>query len=58
MVCLPVGTGAVNWSGLIARFQQDGHQGPVSLEPHLLPHEMAPAMEADAAFLRHVGWVR
>ncbi len=58
VVCLPVGTGAVNWTGLIARFQRDGYRGPVSLEPHLLPHEMAPAMEADAAFLRRAGWVR
>jgi sugar phosphate isomerase/epimerase len=58
MVCLPVGTGGVNWTGLIARFQQDGYRGPVSLEPHLLPHEMAPAMETDAAFLRRAGWVR
>jgi sugar phosphate isomerase/epimerase len=58
VVCLPVGSGAVNWTGLIARFQQDGYRGPVSLEPHLLPHEMAPAMEADAEFLRHTGWVR
>ena len=58
VVCLPVGTGAVNWTGLIARFQQDGYEGPVSLEPHLLPDEMAPAMEADAAFLRRAGWVR
>ena len=58
VVCLPVGTGAVNWTGLIARFQQDGYRGPVSLEPHLLPQEMAPAMEADATFLRRAGWVR
>ena len=58
VVCLPVGSGAVNWAGLIARFQQDGYRGPVSLEPHLLPHEMAPAMEADAEFLRRAGWVR
>jgi sugar phosphate isomerase/epimerase len=58
VVCLPVGSGAVNWAGLIARFQQDGYRGPVSLEPHLLPHEMAPAMEADAAFLRRARWVR
>jgi len=58
VVCLPVGSGAVNWTGLIARFQQDGYRGPVSLEPHLLPHEMAPAMEVDAAFLRRTGWVR
>jgi sugar phosphate isomerase/epimerase len=58
VVCLPVGTGAVNWAGLIARFQQDGYRGPVSLEPHLLPDEMAPAMEADAAYLRRTGWVR
>jgi len=58
VVCLPVGAGAVNWTGLIARFQQDGYRGPVSLEPHLLPHEMAPSMEADAAFLRRAGWVR
>src|SRR4029453_1125418 len=48
VVCLPVGTGAVNWTGLIARFQQDGSRGPVSLEPHLLPQEMAPAMKDDA----------
>jgi sugar phosphate isomerase/epimerase len=58
ILCLPVGTGAVNWTGLIARFQRDGYRGPVSLEPHLLPHEMAPAMKADAAFLRNAGWVR
>ena len=58
VVCLPVGTGAVNWTGLIGRFQQDGYRGPVSLEPHLLPDEMAAAMEADAAFLRRAGWVR
>ena len=58
VVCLPVGTGAVNWTGLIARFQQDGYRGPVSLEPHLLPREMAAAMEADATFLRRAGWVR
>jgi len=58
VVCLPVGSGAVNWAGLITRFQQDGYRGPVSLEPHLLPHEMAPAMEADAEFLRRAGWVR
>jgi sugar phosphate isomerase/epimerase len=57
VVCLPVGTGAVNWTGLAARFQADGYRGPVSLEPHLLPHEMAPAMAADAAFLRRLGWV-
>jgi hypothetical protein len=55
---LPVGTGAVSWSGPIARFQQDGDRGPVSLQPPLLPHEMAPAMEADAAFLRRAGWAR
>jgi hypothetical protein len=41
-----------------SRFQEDGYRGPVSLEPHLLPDEMAPAMEADAAFLRRAGWVR
>jgi sugar phosphate isomerase/epimerase len=58
VVCLPVGTGAVNWTGLIARFRRDGYRGPVSLEPHMLPHEMAPGMEADAAFLRGLGWVR
>ena len=58
VLCLPVGTGAVNWTGLIARFQRDGYRGPVSLEPHLLPHEMAPSMKTDAAFLRRAGWVR
>ncbi|MGH7359833.1 MAG: hypothetical protein ACREJR_13555 [Candidatus Rokuibacteriota bacterium] len=35
-----------------------GVNGGVSLEPHLLPHEMAHAMEADAAFLGRAGWVR
>ena len=58
VVCLPVGAGAVNWTGLIARFQQDGYRGQVSLEPLLLPHELGPSMEADAAFLRRAGWVR
>jgi sugar phosphate isomerase/epimerase len=58
VVCLPVGSGAVNWTGLVARFQKDGYRGPVALEPHMLPDEMAPGMEADAAFLRRLGWVR
>ena len=58
MVCVPVGTGAVNWIGLIGRLRVDGYRGPVSLEPHMLPHEMAPGMEADAEFLRHAGLVR
>jgi hypothetical protein len=49
---------AVNWAGLVTRFQEDRYRGPVPLEPHLVPHEMGPAMEADAAFPRHAGWVR
>jgi len=57
VICVPLGTGAVNWAGLAARLQQDGYHGPISLEPHNLPEEMAPAMEADAAFLRRVGLV-
>lgn len=57
VVCLPLGTGAINWTGLAARLRQDGYRGPVSLEPHNLPDEMAPSMERDAAFLRQIGLV-
>jgi len=57
LICVPLGTGAVNWAGLADRLRRDGYSGPVSLEPHKLPHEMAPGMEADAAFLRRVGLV-
>ena len=58
VVCVPLGSGAVNWAGLIARLQADGYRGPVSLEPHTLPHEMAPGMDADAAYLRRAGLIR
>ena len=57
VICVPLGTGAVNWAGLAERLQRDGYRGPISLEPHNLPDEMAPGMEADAAFLRRVGLV-
>lgn len=57
VVCVPLGSGAVNWAGLIARLRADGYRGPVSLEPHTLPHEMAPGMEADAAYLRRAGLI-
>jgi sugar phosphate isomerase/epimerase len=57
VICVRLGTGAVNWAGLAERLKRDGYRGPISLEPHNLPHEMAPGMEADAAFLRKVGLV-
>ena len=57
VVCLPLGTGAVNWAGLIARLRQDRYRGPVSLEPHTLPDEMASVMEQDAQYLRAAGLV-
>ena len=57
VVCVPLGTGAVNWSGLADRLLHDRYAGPICLEPHNLPEEMAPGMGQDAAFLRHVGLV-
>jgi sugar phosphate isomerase/epimerase len=57
VVCLPLGQGAVNWAGLIARLKQDRYGGGVSLEPHALPDEMAGVMEQDAAYLRAAGLV-
>jgi sugar phosphate isomerase/epimerase len=57
VVCLPLGTGAVNWAGLIARLRQDRYHGPVSLEPHTLPEEMASIMEQHAQYLRAAGLV-
>lgn len=57
VVCVPLGTGAVNWAGIADRLRHDGYAGPISLEPHNLPDEMAPGMEQDAAFLRRVGLV-
>jgi sugar phosphate isomerase/epimerase len=57
VICVPLGTGAVNWAGLIARLKQDSYRGPVSLEPHTLPEEMAAVMEQDAAYLRAAGLV-
>jgi sugar phosphate isomerase/epimerase len=57
VVCVPLGTGAVNWAGLADRLRQDGYTGPISLEPHNLPDEMAPGMATDAAHLRRLGLV-
>jgi len=57
VVCVPLGTGAVNWAGLADRLRADGYRGPISLEPHNLPEEMAPGMAADAAYLRRIGLV-
>jgi sugar phosphate isomerase/epimerase len=57
VICVPLGTGAVNWAGIADRLRQDEYAGPISLEPHNLPDEMAPGMEKDAAFLRRVGLV-
>jgi sugar phosphate isomerase/epimerase len=57
VICMPMGTGAVNWAGLADRLRKDGYTGPISLEPHNLPEEMAPGMELDAAYLRRVGLV-
>jgi len=57
VICVRLGTGAVNWAGIAERLRRDGYHGPISLEPHNLPQEMAPGMEADAAFLRRVGLV-
>lgn len=57
MVCVPLGTGAINWAGLADRLRRDGYAGPISLEPHNLPEEMAPGMTADAATLRRLGLV-
>jgi sugar phosphate isomerase/epimerase len=58
VICVPLGRGAVNWAGLIERLIEDGYRGPVSLEPHTLPEEMAPGMEADAAYLRRSGLIQ
>jgi len=57
VVCVPLGTGAVNWAGLADRLRGDGYAGPISLEPHNLPEEMVAGMHQDAAFLRRVGLV-
>jgi sugar phosphate isomerase/epimerase len=57
MVCVPIGSGAMNWTGIADRLRCDGYTGPISLEPHNLPDEMAPSMEKDAAFLRSIGLV-
>jgi len=57
VVCVPLGSGAVNWAGLAGRLLADGYRGPISLEPHNLPEEMAPGMVADAAYLRRIGLV-
>jgi len=57
VVCVPLGAGAVNWAGLAHRLRADGFRGPVSLEPHSLPDEMAPGMAEDSAYLRRIGLV-
>jgi sugar phosphate isomerase/epimerase len=57
VICVPLGTGAVNWAGLVARLKHDGYRGAVSLEPHTLPEEMAGVMAQDAAYLRAAGLV-
>lgn len=47
-----LGTGAVNWPGLLARLAADGYSGPLTLEPH------ARREHRTAAFAQAADWLR
>jgi sugar phosphate isomerase/epimerase len=47
-----LGSGAVNWTGLIDRLYADGYEGPLTLEPHALPEHRT------SAFAQGIRWLR
>lgn len=51
-VCVPVGEGAVNFSGLLNALQRDGYDGFLTLEPHTTPEKLLPTFETSIHFLR------
>jgi sugar phosphate isomerase/epimerase len=51
-VTTSLGSGAVNWTGLLKQLASDGYRGPLTLEPHAsLAHRAASLAEG-------VGWLR
>jgi len=56
-VCLPVGQGAVNYEGILARLAADGYDGFVTLEPHVEPARIDTTYEQTMAYLRAGGWL-
>ena len=57
-VCLPVGQGAINHHGLLARLAADGYDGFFALEPHVEPERMAETYEETLAYLETIGAMR
>jgi sugar phosphate isomerase/epimerase len=51
-VTTELGSGAVNWVGLLARLARHGYSGPLTLEPH------ARGEHREAAFAQGVAWLR
>jgi len=52
LICVPVGQGATNWEGLLARLKSDGYSGFLAIEPHREPEKM------DDMFIQAVGYLR
>jgi len=56
-ICLPVGQGAINYAGILARLAADGYDGFVTLEPHVEPARIETTYEQTMAYLRAGGWL-
>ncbi|WP_435128943.1 sugar phosphate isomerase/epimerase family protein [Actinacidiphila sp. bgisy144] len=51
-VTTALGSGAVNWPGLLARLAADRYPGPLTLEPHVRPEHRTAALAQAAGWLR------
>jgi len=57
-VCLPLGQGAINSHGLLARLMADGYDGFLALEPHVEADRMGETYRQTMAYLETIGVMR
>ena len=57
-VCLPLGQGAINSHGLLARLMADGYDGFLALEPHVEADRMGETYRQTMAYLETIGGIR
>jgi sugar phosphate isomerase/epimerase len=53
--CVPIGSGGVNYGGLLKQLIADGYEGRVILEPHTGPRRLHKTIEDSLAYLRSQG---
>lgn len=55
-MCVPIGSGAMNYDALIDRLQRDGYQGSIILEPHTGDRRLDYAVRESLAYLAGHGY--